>query len=595
MFKEGLGIRRASAGLLLSISFLMASLLPAQAKGVSSQAEAQAWDLDFSSIAQNPGLPPAQDILPPSRQPQPEPSPPTSQPAPLDLPSPTPSPTPDVLPDGTLSTIQVTRFEVVGSTIFSAEELAKVTQPFTNRPLSFSELSQVSTAIAQLYIDRGYITSGAYIPPQRLQGGVVKIQVLEGTLEDIKITGTKRLNNSYVKRRVALGTKAPLNRDRLLEALQLLQLNPLIKNLSAELSAGTRPGENLLEVKVKEAKSFQPTLILDNGRSPSVGSFRRRLSLLEGNLSGNGDRLQADYTNTNGSNSLDLQYTWPLNARNGTLRLGYGFSFSNVIERPFNALDIVSDSNYYELALRQPILQTPKQEVGLGLALTRQSSSASLLNGLIPFPSPGADAQGNTNLWVLKFSQDWTRRSSQDVLALRSEFSIGLDVFDATTQSDAPDGRFFAWRGQGQWVRILAPDTLLLLRTQVQLADRALVPLAQIGLGGIDSVRGYRQDALLTDSGLFASAEARFPIARFRSIDSLLQIVPFAEFGTGWNLSGRPNPDPNYLASLGLGLRWQTSNNLTLRFDVGFPLGPINLSRRSLQEQGFYFSLNYTP
>lgn len=593
MFDEAWGIGRASAGLLLFTSFFLVNLLSAQAKTISPEAD-RSWDLEFPPIAQNPGLPPAQDILPPSRQPQPEPPPPAT-PEPIELPAPTPPPTTDVMPDGTLSTIQVKRFEVVGSTIFSAEELAKVTQPFTNRPLTFSELSQASAAIAQLYIDQGYITSGAYIPPQRLEGGVVKIQVLEGKLEDIKITGTKRLNNSYVKRRVALGTKAPLNRDDLLEALQLLQLNPLIKNLSAELSAGTLPGENLLEVRVKEARSFQPTLILDNGRSPSVGSFRRRLSLLEGNLSGNGDRLQADYSNTNGSNALDLQYTWPLNARNGTLSLGYGFSFSNVIERPFNALDIVSDSNYYELAIRQPILQTPKQEVALGLALTRQSSSASLLNGLIPFPSPGADAQGNTNLWVLKFSQDWTRRSSQDVLALRSEFSMGLDVFDATTQSEAPDGRFLAWRGQGQWVRILAPDTLFLFRTQVQLADRALVPLAQIGLGGIESVRGYRQDALLTDSGIFASAETRFPIARFRRIDSLLQIAPFVEVGKGWNLSGRPNPDPSILAAIGVGLRWQTSDTLSLRFDVGFPLISIDSSSRSLQEQGFYFSLNYTP
>ncbi len=594
MLNQDWEINLAGTVSLLLTTFFSFSLLPAQANTVSSQAN-QSVDVDFPAIAQSPRVPPAQDVLPPSRQPLPEPPSPTTQPEPIELPSTPPISTPSEIPDSPLTTIRVTRFEVVGSTIFTAEELEKVTQPFINRPLTFSELSQASTAIAKLYIEQGYITSGAYIPPQRLEGGIVKIQVLEGTLEDIKISGTKRLHNSYVKRRVALGTKTPVNRDQLLKALQLLQLNPLIKNLSAELSAGTRPGENLLEVKVKEARSFQPTFILDNGRSPSVGSFRRRLSLLEGNLSGNGDRLQADYSNTNGSNGLDLQYIWPLNARNGTLSLGYGFSFSNVIERPFNALDIVSNSNYYEVALRQPILQTPKQEVGLGLALTRQSSSASLLNGQIPFPSPGADAQGNTNLWILKFSQDWTRRSSQDVLALRSEFSVGLDIFDATTQIDAPDGRFLAWRGQGQWVRILAPDTLLLLRTQVQLADRALVPLAQLGLGGIENVRGYRQDALLTDSGLFASAEARFPIARFRNIDSLLQIAAFAEFGTGWNLSGRSNPDPNYLASVGLGLRWQTSNNLTLRFDVGFPLGPIDSSRRSLQEQGFYFSLNYTP
>ncbi len=85
----------------------------------------------------------------------------------------------------------------------------------------------------------------------------------------------------------------------------------------------------------------------------------------------------------------------------------------------------------------------------------------------------------------------------------------------------------FAWRGQGQWVRLLAPDTLLLLRADAQLADRALLPFEQFSLGGIDSVRGYRQDALLTDNGIFASAEVRIPILRLPGINGLCRLHPF--------------------------------------------------------------------
>ena len=57
---------------------------------------------------------------------------------------------------------------------------------------------------------------------------------------------------------------------------------------------------------------------------------------------------------------------------------------------------------------------------------------------------------------------------------------------------------YFSWRGQAQLVRLLAPDTLFLIRADVQLADRALVPLEQIGVGGQETVRGYRQDLLLS-------------------------------------------------------------------------------------------------
>src|SRR5919202_727806 len=96
---------------------------------------------------------------------------------------------------------------------------------------------------------------GPLTPPQTLQGGVVTIQVVEGSLESINVTGTRRLNPDYIRSRIAIATNKPLNRERLLEALQLLQLNPLIQNLSAELSAGTEPGLSLLEVKVTEAKT----------------------------------------------------------------------------------------------------------------------------------------------------------------------------------------------------------------------------------------------------------------------------------------------------------------------------------------------------
>lgn len=573
-----------------------------------------AWPLKAQTVdsAQVPGpgpqippLPPPQDVLPPPSPPPSPPTPPPQLPPPEDLLKPPPAPTiPEELPQ-VPGTFIVRRFEVVGSTVFSREELDKLLASFTKRSLSFAELLQARSAVTQLYLDRGYVTSGALIPPQTLQRGVVTIQVIEGSLEAIQVTGNRRLSDRYVRNRIALGTDRPLNVPRLLEALQLLQLNPLIENLSADLSGGARPGTSLLEVRVREAQSLRPQIVLNNNRSPSVGSFQRGVQLNEANLLGLGDGLSVAYFNTAGSNEVNASYALPLNSRNGTLSLNYGTTSSDVIERPFNLLDIISDSRYYDLTLRQPVVQTPTQEFALGLTTSRRESEASFLDedrfGRTGFPSPGADAEGRTRISALRFFQDWTQRGSREVFAVRSQFSLGLDVLNATVNETEPDRRFFAWRGQAQWVRLLAPETLLLLRSDLQLATSTLVPLEQFGLGGQESVRGYRQDALLSDNGAFASAEVRLPLYRTPRRQGVLQLTPFADFGTAWDSSGRDAAnsgplDSNTLVSVGLGLRWQQGNQFIARLDWGIPLISIESSgANTWQENGVYFSVVYSP
>ncbi|MBE9054415.1 ShlB/FhaC/HecB family hemolysin secretion/activation protein [Nostocales cyanobacterium LEGE 11386] len=489
------------------------------------------------------------------------------------------------------------RFEVIGSTVFSAEELAQAVAEFTKRPISLAEVFQARSKITELYINNGYITSGAYVPPQEIESGVIQIQVVEGKLADIQITGTQRLNSNYVRSRLAIATKPPLNQERLLEALQKLQLNPLIENVSSELSAGLRPGESILRVEVKEAKTFSAQIVLDNGRSPAVGSFRRGLQLNEANLLGLGDNLSLNYANTDGSNALDASYTLPLNPHNGTLTFNFGTASNNVIERPFNILDIQSSSRYYELTFRQPLVQTPTQEFALGVTASRIESEATFLEEeRVPLPSVGADEQGRTRISALRFFQEWTTRNSREVIALRSQFNLGIGALNATINADAPDSRFFAWRGQAQWVRLLAPETLLIIRGNTQIASRALLPLEQWGLGGLGSVRGYRQDFLLTDSGALASAEVQVPILRVSDINGRLHVIPFVDFGVAWNNSPREISDPNTLAGLGLGLRWSQGNRFTARLDWGIPVVPVDSNNRGTwQENGLYFSLQYNP
>lgn len=561
---------------------------------------------DSVPLAQTPIPPPTtppippQDLLSPPTKVAPAPEPTPSLPSPLlplkePLPSQTPIPsTPEVSPDNVPIRFNVKQFQFVGNTAFTDEELAEVIKQYKDQPITFDQLLEARSALTQFYIRHGYETSGAYIPIRPIENGVVTIQIVEGRLEDIQVKGTQRLNPNYVRSRLEIATRPPLNRHRLLNALRLLQADPLLKNISAELAAGIRPGTNLLIVRVQEANSFNFQLTGNNGRSPSVGSFRRGVQLTEANLLGLGDKISVGYTNTDGSNGIDFSYTLPINPRNGTLSFSYGTASSHVIEPPFNTLDIQSSSRYYDLTLRQPLVQTPTLDFSLSLTASRRESEAVFLEDLLgeafPFPAVGADEEGKTRVSALRFSQDLTLRGSNQVFALASQFSLGIGAFDATLNKNPPDSRFFSWRGQAQYVRLLAPDTLLLVRGDVQLADRALLPIEQFGLGGQSSVRGYRQDVLLTDNGALASAELRLPILRIPQWRSVLQLTPFVDAGTTWNSSG-DSPNSSTLASVGLGLLWQQGDRFTARLDWGIPLVDVDSRRRTWQENGVYFSI----
>ena len=487
--------------------------------------------------------------------------------------------------------IVVKNFDVVGSSVFSQRELDRAIESYRNRPLTLPELFQARSVITKLYTDRGYVSSGAYIPPQELNDGTIKIAVLEGKLEEINVSGTERLSKNYISSRIETAAGQPVDVDSLLSALQLLRLDPLIDNVSAELSAGIRPGTSLLDIQVQEADAFDVSTSFSNNRSPSVGSNQRTVGLNHRNLLGFGDTFSFEYANTDGSNAFDFAYALPVNSQDGTIKAAYSRNSNDVIEDPFNILDIESESRYYELNFRQPIVLKPTQELALGMSITRTESETYFFDERYQL-SRGADEDGETKISAVRFFQEFVNRNDREVLAFRSQFNIGVDAFNSTINGgDEPDSTFLSWRGQSQWVRRLDEDFLLLLRGDAQLSTGSLVPLEQFRLGGINSARGYRQDLSLGDNGLFASAELRIPILRLEKIAGLVQIAPFFDVGTVWNSDDLEITNAT-LPSVGVGLNFSMGDSFNARLDWGIPLSNVEGENSSLQEDGIYFSLD---
>ncbi len=523
-------------------------------------------------------------------------------PPPEDLIESTPQIPPDLQQADPNQLFEVKEFIIEGNTAFSDQEIQDLLKKFINQSVSFADLLQVETIITEKYKEAGYVNSGALIPGQNVKNGVITVQVIEGTIEGLRVTVKEgRLSEKYISSRLKRGTKTPFNLNELQEALQLLQLNPLIENLNAELSVGTKRNRWLLDIEVTQANAFNPVIFANNTRRPpSVGTFQRGIEINHDNLVGLADRLNFIYKNTDGSNDYNVNYNFPFNASDSSFRIRFRRINSDIIEPPFDDLDLESLTNEFKFGVRQPIILTATanstQEFALGLEFSRQTNATELLGEEFPL-SPGANDEGKTRINSLQFFQDWTRRTRRDVLAVRSQFNFGLDIFDATVSSDEPDAEFFSWRGQFQWLKLLNPDSNInfLVRSDIQVSNSELVPLEQFSLGGGESVRGYRQDVLLGDSGLLISAELRVPFVRWNNGQSSVAVIPFADFGTVWGEQELPNQEKETIASLGFGVQLLLEERLRARIDWGIPLVDVVNRNRTLQEEGIYLSLEYFP
>ncbi|MBE9043978.1 ShlB/FhaC/HecB family hemolysin secretion/activation protein [Pleurocapsales cyanobacterium LEGE 10410] len=510
-----------------------------------------------------------------------------------------PNQLPEAVPESEIE-FEVTEFELKGNTVLEAAAVEAVLQEYRDRPITFADLLELEARLTKLYTAEGYINSGVVVPAQNIARGVVTLRAIEGMVEEITVDVEGRLKENYIRSRLARGAKSPLNVEELREALQLLQLDPLVESLSAELSVGLSRDRWILDVDVNQDTAFAPLLFVNNSRTPSVGSFQQGIELNHNNVLGYGERLSLIFKNTAGSDDYDSSYSVPVNSLNGTIGLRYRYISSDIIEGNLAVADIESQTDEFRLTLRQPILVSANsestQEFALGLEASRQTNQVTVQNQPFPLPFSGADVNGETKISALRFFQDWTRRTRTDVLAARSQLSAGFDIFDATVNENAPDSKFVAWRGQVQWLRQLSSsDINLLLRSDVQLSSDDLVPLERFSLGGVESVRGYRQDALLGDNGVFASAEVRIPFYRWNNGQNSLSAIPFVDFGTTWSNSNEREVAEDTVASLGLGIRLSLSNRLNARVDYGIPLIEVIDNNDTLQENGVYFAVEYFP
>ena len=311
-----------------------------------------------------------------------------------------------------------------------------------------------------------------------------------------------------------------------------------------------------------------------------------------------------------GADDYSIDYTIPLTPADTTLELNYTRTDTVVGEVPFQDLGISSRSNNFALTVRQPIYRRPVAEPPSQGQPGKSAMEFDLFGSFAlrddrtelagqPFSFSSGGQNGVSHVTALRFGQELTTRNQESAFSARSTFSLGVPWFDSTPNggtTGSAGGKFFAWLGQAQYVHLLhqigpfpAKNCQFVARIAGQAADRELLTLEQFPVGGVDTVRGYRENQLVRDEGLAASLELHVPAIRQHETD-VLDLVPFFDIGYGIN-HGDAAPKSDELYSVGLGFIYTPNSHITAQLYYGVPLTSFDRTHQNAQDYGIHFNV----
>jgi len=522
--------------------------------------------------------------------------------------------------------IIVRHFRFTGNTRFSSARLEHEIAKYENRPISQEDLEQARQQLTLLYVNNGFINSGAVLPDQESRDRIITFKIIEGKLSEVRLKfGNLKiqlpsgrvlefkghlLRDGYVRGRIEAGAQPPpLNIVTLKNQLELLREDPVIESINAELHPGAAQGESYLDATVQESNPFGLALVFSNRRPPSVGSTAFDLQFSDRDLTGHGDPLAIRYDIANGplndfrpagADDYSIDYAIPLSPHDTTLSFDFTRTDAIVVQAPFTHLDITSLTDSYSFTLRRPFYRRPVSDEGrpsvdfsMFLTAAWRDSRENLLGEPFSF-SPGT-VNGTSQVAALRFGQEYLRRSQTAAFSARSTFSFGINAMGSTPdRGELPGGRFISWLGQFQYVReIPGTDLQVLFKAAGQLADRSLLPIEQFAIGGIDTDRGYPEEEVLRDEGVVGTAEFHVPILRGKSAGpDVLQFIPFVDLGYGANRTHMTGISKfEYLPSAGIGLVFTPNRFINAQIFYGVPFRDVEKSHHDVEDQGLHFSV----
>ena len=404
--------------------------------------------------------------------------------------------------------------EVSGLKVLSKSVSGVLLKPFVGACMGLPEIDEVLRTLSNWYLDRGYSTTRAYLPPQDLADGVLRILVLEGKREQVRLEAP---DTSIDLDMAFPGLDGKVLNIRDLEQ-GLDQLNRVPSNSAKmDLVPGETSGGSRVVIKNKASKRWRASASMDNAGSLSTG--RRQLSFgldLDSPLGLNDVwtfSLQPDRRGESPSGSR---------VASGSVSLPYGYwtfgysqnwmSYYDVIKGQLATYRSDGISRQHKATLERVVFRNADSKTSVEAALT-----AKQVRNYIEFSKLAVQSRKLT-IGALTLRHATKLGGGALNLSLGHEWglrTLGAEK-DHQVTAESARAQFKKLSGDVSYSRpfkLAAQDLRMDLSSHVQWSPKTLYGSERISIGGQYSVRGFQDMSASGDVGGYVRSELSWSLA----------------------------------------------------------------------------------
>jgi hemolysin activation/secretion protein len=460
--------------------------------------------------------------------------------------------------------VLVRAIHVSGDEDIPAAEMAAVVAPFAGHWLTSADMRDLLAAVSGLARAHGYIFAHSSVPAQSLAAGILRVEVDEGHIDEVRLTGAR--NRAVLSVLETLKGHAPTASEIERQTMLAQDLPGVVLG---QLRYERQGDKGVLFVPVTSNRVSGRAWV-DNRGNDALGPLRAQLAVSINRVFSDRDQLSISDLVTpvhpRELNAVFGRYAYQLGNRGTELALfgAYGKTHSG---GKWQQSDFTGDSVSAGASIAQPVLRSRKVSLWLNgefdyfgvdqwaagtLVRRDRISTVNLsMNGYVPL----AGGRLRAGLGVTQ----------------------GLDIFGSTARRDplasrpGAGGQFTIAGAWASWAGGIVGPISATFQLTGQVANRPLLAIEQISTGGPVFGRAYDFSERSGDKGVLASAELQAKlIDRSRGLMRSAQIYGFADAGTVANLRNNYGTGPLY--SAGLGARATFAASLRLGLEAAFPI-----------------------
>ena len=479
-----------------------------------------------------------------------------------------------------LPSFDLLEMQVDGNTVLDQQLVEKTLYPFLGTGKTVDDVEKARQTLEAVYKEKGYPTVLVDIPEQDVVEGLVHLQVVEGAVERLKITGSRYFYLGKIRDKVpALAAGQVPFMLNVQEQVGELGKESSDRQVTPIFRAGTTPGKTEVELRVKDELPLHGSLEMNGRNSENTSRTRLIGSLRYDNLwqSFHSASLQYQVSPEN-ADEVEVwsgTYVLPTGWANTRLAMyGIGINSNTQLGTSVGGLSVVGTGVIYGARLIKPLPGINAYNHSLNLGFDYKSFNQGI-------NQQGQDQQTSPISYApFQIGYDGSWRYPGVITSLSSVIHFSVNGV-GNDQQEFENRRFKAKAGYAylttelKHLRELPWDLRLATRASGQVTDSPLISNEQFAVGGQQSVRGYHQTQQLGDDGVNLSVELQSPPLKPQDWDFAqnLRAHLFFDYAYLWIQDALPlNPSDYRLAGTGAGLRMQFFKHWLGEFDWAYPL-----------------------